>query len=61
METDIDRLEWDHELFTHVPEFKDGHFIMPSRPGWGTEPVEEALAKHPPKQLAGGLAGNPRK
>jgi len=60
METDIDRLEWDHELFTHVPEFKDGHLIMPSRPGWGTEPVEEAIRAHPPKQLAGGLAGNPR-
>lgn len=61
METDIDRLDWDHELFTHVPEFKDGHLVMPSRPRWGTEPVEEAFAKYPPKQLAGGLAGNPRK
>ena len=60
METDIDRLEWDHELFTHVPEFKDGHLIMPSRPGWGTEPVEEAIKAHPPKQMTGGLAGNPR-
>jgi len=60
METDIDRLEWDHELFTHVPEFKDGHLIMPSRPGWGTEPVEEAIRAHPPKQMTGGLAGNPR-
>ena len=50
METDIDRLEWDHELFTHVPEFEDGHLVMPSRPGWGTEPVEEAIRAHPPKQ-----------
>ena len=24
METDIDRIEWDHELFSHVPEFVDG-------------------------------------
>ena len=60
METDIDRLAWDHELFTHVPEFKDGHLVMPSRPGWGTEPVEEAIKAHPPKQMTGGLAGNPR-
>jgi L-alanine-DL-glutamate epimerase-like enolase superfamily enzyme len=60
METDIDRLAWDHELFTHVPEFKDGHLILPSRPGWGTEPNEEALAKYPPQQRTGGLAGNPR-
>ena len=45
METDIDRLAWDHELFTHVPEFVDGYLVMPDRPGWGTEPNEEALAR----------------
>jgi L-alanine-DL-glutamate epimerase-like enolase superfamily enzyme len=54
METDIDRLAWDHELFTHVPEYADGHLIMPSRPGWGTEPIEEAILARPPKN-AGGL------
>lgn len=54
METDIDRLPWDHELFTHLPEFVDGHLVMPDRPGWGTEPNEEGLRAHPPKS-AGGL------
>ncbi|BAT59797.1 starvation-sensing protein RspA [Variibacter gotjawalensis] len=49
METDIDRIAWDDELFTHVPEIVDGHLIMPDRPGWGTEPNEEALKAHPPK------------
>ena len=49
METDIDRIAWDHELFTHVPEFVDGHLVMPDRPGWGTEPNDEALRAHPPK------------
>jgi len=53
METDIDRLPWDHELFTHVPEIEDGHLIMPERPGWGTEPNEEALRAHPPKGNVG--------
>ncbi len=53
METDIDRLEWDHELFTHLPEYVDGHLIIPDRPGWGTEPIEEALKAHPPKARAG--------
>jgi galactonate dehydratase len=53
METDIDRVAWDHELFTHVPEFRDGHLILPDRPGWGTEPVEEMLAKYPPIPAAG--------
>src|SRR5471032_564257 len=49
METDIDRISWDHELFTHVPEFIDGELVLPDRPGWGTEPNEEALRAHPPK------------
>jgi L-alanine-DL-glutamate epimerase-like enolase superfamily enzyme len=53
METDIDRIEWDHELFTHVPEIVDGYLVMPERPGWGTEPNEEALRAHPPKGSAG--------
>jgi len=53
VETDIDRLEWDHELFTHLPEYVDGHLLIPDRPGWGTEPVEAALLAHPPKARAG--------
>jgi len=53
METDIDRVAWDEELFTYQPEFEDGHLIIPDSPGWGTEPVEEALAAHPPLENAG--------
>ncbi len=53
METDIDRLPWDHELFTHVPQFVDGCLVMPDRPGWGTEPNEEGIRAHPPKGDAG--------
>lgn len=53
METDIDRVSWDHELFTHVPEFKDGYLILPDRPGWGTDPIESALAAHPPLETVG--------
>jgi galactonate dehydratase len=53
METDVDRISWDHELFTHVPEIKDGYLIMPDRPGWGTEPVESALAAYPPRDKVG--------
>ena len=53
METDIDRLPWDHELFTHVPEFVDGYLVMPDRPGWGTEPNEDGIRAHPPKGSAG--------
>ena len=61
MEIDIDRLEWDHELFTHVPEFDNGHLILPDRPGWGTEPDEAGLAKHPPKGGGGLLSYGQRK
>jgi galactonate dehydratase len=49
METDIDRIAWDHELFDHVPDFVDGHLIIPDRPGWGIVPNEEAIRAHPPK------------
>jgi len=59
MEVDIDRIAWDHELFTHVPEYVDGHLVMPDRPGWGTEPNEEALRRHPPI-AAHGLLGRAR-
>ncbi|MEM8925381.1 MAG: mandelate racemase/muconate lactonizing enzyme family protein [Actinomycetota bacterium] len=55
MEVDIDRLPWDDELFTHVPEFVDGHLVVSDRPGWGTEPIEEALAAHPPTEGPGFL------
>lgn len=54
MEVDIDRLAWDKELFSHEPEFENGHLIIPDRPGWGIDPVEEAILKYPPK-VTGGL------
>lgn len=53
VETDIDRISWDDEVFTHAPEYKDGYLILPDRPGWGTEPVEAALSKYPPMEDAG--------
>jgi L-alanine-DL-glutamate epimerase-like enolase superfamily enzyme len=53
METDLDRLAWDDELVTHPPVFQDGHLVLPDRPGWGTEPNEEALRAHPPKGPTG--------
>jgi len=49
METDIDRLAWDDELVSHPPVFEAGHLVLPDRPGWGTEPNEEAIRAHPPK------------
>jgi len=53
MEIDIDRLAWDRELFTHAPEFEAGHLIVPDRPGWGCDPIEEAIRAHPPAGTGG--------
>jgi len=53
MEIDIDRLPWDPELFTHLPSIEDGYLVVPDRPGWGTEPNEEAVRARPPKGGAG--------
>ena len=53
MEIDIDRIPWDEELFTHLPPIEDGHLVIPDRPGWGTEPNEEAIRAHPPKGSSG--------
>jgi galactonate dehydratase len=54
MEVDVDRLPWERELFTHGPEYENGQLVVPNRPGWGTDPIEEALRARPPK-LTGGL------
>jgi galactonate dehydratase len=56
MEIDVDRLEWDHELFSHEPVFENGHLTVPDRPGWGCDPNEDAIRAHPPKST-GGLIG----
>jgi len=48
METDIDRLPWDDDLFTTTPEYRDGKLQVPTEPGWGCEPDEAALERHPP-------------
>ena len=56
MEIDIDRLPWDDELFTHKPPIENGHLVIPDRPGWGTEPIEDAIRTHPPKPGGGMLS-----
>ena len=56
MEIDVDRLDWDKELFSHEPVFENGHLAVPDRPGWGCEPNEDAIRAHPPKS-SGGLIG----
>ncbi len=45
-ESDPVQVTWRDELVTHVPEINNGKVTIPTRPGWGTELNEEALAKY---------------
>ena len=47
MEMDIDDVPWKGEFVTHQPVIENGHFIVPDRPGWGTDVDEAALRRHP--------------
>ncbi len=38
-----------------MPEFVDGQLVIPDRPGWGTEPLEEAMRAHPPNTTANAI------
>jgi galactonate dehydratase len=49
MEIDIDDVPWKDDLVTHPPVIEDGHLLLPTRPGWGTDINEEAVRAHPPK------------
>jgi hypothetical protein len=40
-------------IFLHDEQPLHGYFAVPDRPGWGTEPIEEALRAHPPKSSGG--------
>lgn len=43
METDIDRLTLDDELFTDAPEYRDGNIQLPDGDGWGCGLDDTAL------------------
>jgi len=47
MEMDIDDVSWKGEFVTHQPVIEEGHLVVPSRPGWGTDVDEKAVARHP--------------
>jgi L-alanine-DL-glutamate epimerase-like enolase superfamily enzyme len=43
MEYEVDDVLWRGEFFTHIPEIADGKMVVPDRPGWGTDVIEEAV------------------
>ncbi len=51
LELDVDRLSWDESIFTAIPEIKDGAVVVPDTPGWGIDPIEEALKERPPREI----------
>lgn len=57
METDIDRIPLDDDLFTVTPTIENGELVVSDAPGWGTEPIEEVIRAHPPKRGPGFLVG----
>ena len=49
MEIDIDGVPWRDEIVDNPPVFENGDYLLPKGPGWGVEPNEAAMRKHPPK------------
>ncbi len=49
MEIDIDDVPWKDDLVTDPPRIEDGHLLLPTAPGWGTELNEAAIRAHPPR------------
>ena len=52
MEIDVDAVPWIDDLYTVTPTIKDGHLILPTGPGWGTEVNEAGVRKHPARRPA---------
>jgi L-alanine-DL-glutamate epimerase-like enolase superfamily enzyme len=49
METDPDMVPWQDDLVTVKPRIENGHLLLPTGPGWGTEVNEDAVRAHPAK------------
>ncbi len=49
MEIDIDDVPWKDDLVSDPPRIEDGHLLLPTAPGWGTELNEAAIRAHPPR------------
>ena len=47
LEIDVDDIPWKGEFVTHHPVIEDGHMLVPTRPGWGTDVDERAVARYP--------------
>jgi L-alanine-DL-glutamate epimerase-like enolase superfamily enzyme len=50
MELRPDEAPWTRSFVTHSARVENGELIVPDRPGWGADVVEEALLAHPPSR-----------
>jgi galactonate dehydratase len=53
LEFDVDDAPWRDDLLTHPFEIEDGHLKLPTRPGLGSDLIEEELLKHPARDYPG--------
>jgi len=49
MEIDIDDVPWKDEVVP-PPRIEAGHLVLGDGPGWGVEPDEAAIRRHPPER-----------
>ena len=47
LEIDIDDVPWKGDLLTHPLQIEDGQLVVPDRPGWGADIVEDVVRAHP--------------
>jgi galactonate dehydratase len=50
LEYRADEAPWIKDFLTHPPVVEDGTFVLPTRPGWGSDINEEALKAYPPRR-----------
>ena len=53
LELDVDDAPWRDDLMTHPFVVERGHLKLPTRPGLGSDLIEEELAKHPAASYPG--------
>ena len=52
LEIDLDDVPWKGDLLTHPLEIEDGQLVVPDRPGWGADIVEDVVRAHPLRRRA---------
>lgn len=47
MEYEVEDVPWRGDFYTHAPVIENGEMLIPDRPGWGTDIIEEAVRARP--------------